>query len=345
MKTMRIGPVWRVAIAFAALMTLMAAPPARAALIAHYTFDDGNYTRTGDGMDPGAGGTPYNMTLTDVANGNTATNTSTQLSQLPIPPASGQVYGAAIQPSQPGAPGLGQSHKFWRDPSVFSLASANSTYYIPPGVVPSGAAARTITTWFRQRADITAGGSQDQLWGYGTNVAGEALNLSLEGGGLRIRHFGGNITYGSGYQFYEENPDGTPNVGADAGWHNVALRVNSGATTFADVDVFLDGMLLAVSATGGAGTGQALNTVEQDTSGAGTPGFPTHGFGIGASSELAGLSAQNGLDGWLDDFRVYDTALSDAEIGLIARIPEPASALLMILGFTGSLLAVRRRCN
>lgn len=329
---------WRGGAVLAALVALVCASQSRAALVARYTFDDDDYTRTGDGMDPGAGGTAYSMTLFDVSgNGNDATNTSTQLSQKPIPPAGPQVYGAAIDPSEPGK--VGQSHKFWRDPSDFNLDSANTTYTIAPGVVPSGADARTIATWFRQRADITAGGSQDKLWGYGTNSAGNAMDLSLEGGGLRIRHFGGNITYGTGYEFYEEDPDGTPNVGTDAGWHHVAVRVNPGATTFADVDVFLDGVQLIVSATGGGGTGVALNTIE----GTSATGFPTYGFGIGSSSERAGGSSQNGLDGWLDDFRVYVGAVSDDHILRLAGVPEPASAVLMMLGLAGGLLIVSRR--
>lgn len=330
--------VWWMAMVVSVVGTLIGVSRAQASMVAYYSFDDGDYTRTGDGMDPGAGGTPYNMTLYDLSgNGNDAINTSTQLSQLPMPPASAQVYGAAIGPGEPGK--FGQSHKFWRDPSDFDLGSSNTTYTIAPGVVPSGNAERTIATWFRQRADITAGGSQDKLWGYGTNSSGQAMDLSLEGGGLRIRHFGGNITYGSGYQFYEENPDGTPNVGTDAGWHQVTVRVNAGATTFADVDVFLDGVQLAVSATGGGGTGVSLNTVE----GTSATGYPTYGFGIGSSSERAGLSSQNGLDGWLDDFRVYDVALTDSQIRRLFVIPEPASALLMIVGLAGSLVIVSRR--
>lgn len=325
----------RRAFGFALLAGLLVASTTQAGLVARYTFDDVDTTRLGDGLDPAGGGTPYSGTLADVSgNGNDAFNNSTQLSQLPVPPASGQVYGMAIGIGEPGV--SGEAHKFWRDPSDFNLDSANTTWTIPPGVVPSGSAARTITTWFRQRADITAGSSQDKLWGYGTNTAGQAMDLSLEGGGLRIRHFGGNITWGSGYQFYEENPDGTPNLGADAGWHFVAVRVNSGATTFADVDVFLDGVQLAISGTGGGGTGVTLNTVEQSAA----TGFPGYGFGIGSSSERGGGSSQNGFDGWLDDFRVYDMALSDAAIR--SMVPEPSSVALAAIALLGAACGCRR---
>lgn len=298
---------------------------ARAGLVGRYTFDVADTVVTGDGMDPNSGGTPYNGVLNDVsANGNDATNTSTQLSQTGVIT---EVYGMAIQTGQPGV--LAESHKFFRDPSDFNLASANTTWTIAPGVVPSGSDPRTIAVWFRQEVDVTTGGSQDKLWGYGTNSSGNAIDLSLEGGGLRIRHFGGNITYGSGYDFQEG--------GANAGWHHVAVRVNSGATTFADVDVFLDGSLLAVSGTGGGGTGVAINTIE----GTSATGFPNYGFGIGDSSERAGGSSQNGFQGWLDEMRIYDMALTDAQIrGLV---PEPTSALLMFLGLAGSIFARRHR--
>lgn len=303
---------------------------AQAGLVARYTFDDVDTTVTGDGLggtngsgtpagDPN--GTPFNGTMADSSgNGNTATNTSAQLSQRPVPETNH--YGMAIRTGEPGK--FGESHKFWRDPSDFNLESANTTWTIAPGVVPSGSNERTIAVWFNQEVDVS--GSQDKLWGYGTNVGGQALDLSLEGGGLRIRHFGGNITYGSGFDF-----DGT-----DSGWHHAAVRVNAGATTFADVDVFLDGQLLAVSATGGGGTGVAINTVE----GVAASGFPTYGFGIGTSSERQGGSSQNGLQGWLDEFRAYDMALTNAQIrGLV---PEPSSAVLLVLCLTVTLTSRRK---
>ncbi len=327
---MKTGSVWRVALALVALGALTAGSSARGALVAHYTFDDVDTTKSGDG----SMNNPFNFSISDIANGNTATNVATeqQSAVVPLPGGTG-VYGTQMITGQPGV--FGQSQKFWRDPSDFNLASANGTYTIAPGVVPSGAAQRTISVWFNQEIDITSGGSQDKLWGYGTNVAGQALDLSLEGGGLRTRHFGGNITYGSGFDFQSGHADG--------GWHLATLRVNAGATTYADVDVFLDGVQLAVSATGGTGITQSINTVEQNNP---ATGFPGHGFGIGTSSERAGGSSQNGIAGLLDDMRIYDTALSDSDIKALwvaGGIPEPASAVLMILGFTGSLLAVRRR--
>jgi len=231
----------------------------------------------------------------------------------------------------PGQAGMfGESHRFWRDTSDFNLLSANGTWTVAPGVVPSGTAARTISIWFNQEIDVTAGGSQDKLWGYGTGTAGQALDLSLEGGGLRIRHFNGNITYGSGYNFAIG--------GANQGWHNATLRVNAGATTFANVDVFLDGVQLAVSAVAIAGTSQSLNTVEL-TAASGSPGY---GFGIGTQSLRSGGASQNGIQGWLDELRIYDTALSHAEI--LTLVPEPTSAALLLLGL-GSMLVARRKLS
>lgn len=306
----------------AALMGLgMLAQASQAAQVAYITFDNADTTITGDGTGDGLGGgnpsgTPFNITIADQSgNGNNAVNDSTQLSQTFSPPwpVSPAVYGAQMITGEPGK--VGESHRFTNDPSVFNRASNNATYYVEPGVVPDGADERTFSLWFRQHADIQPpyGNSQDKLFGYGTGASGEAFDVSLESGGIRIRHFGGNVTWGSGYEFYEANGDGSANLGKDAGWHHLAVRVNTGAVDFTDVDIFVDAVKLSITAESAPGAKNViLNTVEQDTSGAGVPGFPGHGFGIGDTSIVDPfLAAQNGFDGWIDEFRIFDTALTD----------------------------------
>lgn len=162
---------------------------------------------------------------------------------------------------------------------------------ISSGVIPSGNTARTFSLWFNQQAEAV----QNKLFGYGAAAAGRALDVSLEGGGIRIRHFGGNVTYGSGLDF----------SAANAGWHHVAVRVNDDATTFQDVDVFLNGNLLPISAQAGGGAEVTLDTAASI-------------FGFGTSATPGG---ELGFDGLIDEFRAYDSALSPANIRELAELP------------------------
>jgi arylsulfatase A-like enzyme len=228
------------------------------------------------GFEPG--GISGNSVTDYSGNGNTGTI---------VPSATAPVTG------EPGSPGKSIRHTAGDDPDgVVRVAS---------GVVPSGNSARTIALRF-QAASVGAG--QNKLFGYGTNAAGRAMDLGIEGGGLRIRHFGGNITYGTGLNF----------LGANAGWNHVTLRVNSGAITFAGVDVFLNGTKLTPQA-GGA------TSVTLDTAAA--------VLAIGSS---ATPQAAQGFDGWIDDFRVYGEALTDGEIATLAVAPP----LPRVLAFTAN---------
>lgn len=201
---------------------------------------------------------------------------------------------SAPTPSQGGLFGESFSFENGDDPSGYIS--------IPSGVMPSGASARTISLWFN--AQDASG--QAQLFGYGTASSGQAFLVGLEGGGIRIRHFGGNITYGSGLDF----------TGSDAGWHHLAVRVKDAASTFTDVDVFLNGNLLPVSAEGGNGSTVTLNTTAS-------------AFGLGSATTP---TAQNGFGGFLDEFQAFDSALPAANIRELAEAPPRPT----ILTFTAS---------
>lgn len=164
---------------------------------------------------------------------------------------------------------------------------------VPAAAVPSGSSPRTFSLWFNA-AGLDAN-SQNKLFGYGANSPGAGFEIGLEGSGIRLRHYGGNITYGAGFDF----------VGADAGWHHLAVRVNEGATTFADVDVFLDGSRLVIGNTAGGGIGQTLNTTSSNLGLAGTTVAPN-------PFDFAGS---------LDEFAVWDSALIIPQISTLAEPP------------------------
>lgn len=209
-----------------------------------------------------------------------------------------------------GAFAINQPGLFAQAVSFSGQDFVNSAVAIgPTGVLPAGADSRTISLWFNQ---TTLALGTNKIFGYGDELiegdvpgSGEGLDVSLEGGGIRLRFFGGNITYGSGNDF----------LGADAGWHNVAVRVNEDAATFADVDVFLDGVQQPVTASAGAGLTAVINTNDS-------------AFGIGNTS-IAENGAQTGFNGLVDRFMAFDGALSGSEIAELAVMPPPVGALLI----------------
>ncbi|MDQ8191561.1 sulfatase-like hydrolase/transferase [Roseibacillus persicicus] len=197
--------------------------------------------------------------------------------------------------SSASAPTISQSGLFEQSFGFAADDDPDGIVTIPSGVVPSGTSARTFSLWFNQSSST----GQSKLFGYGAGSAGRAFDVGLEGGGIRLRHFGGFITYGSNYDF-----DGT-----DAGWHHVAVRVNADASTFADVDVFLDGSLLTPQA--GGATAVTLDTAAAL-------------FAIGSSTTPG---AAFGFDGLIDEFRIYDSAIGGRNIAELAEAPPRPTIL------------------
>lgn len=273
---------------------LLFATTGHGALTHHYTFDNADIVGT-----KGAG---------DVVGSSDATPT-------------GANGGTGIATGLSGV--FGEAYKFTDatgGSNITDPTQVENLLRAPAGTAPFGAAERTIAVWFFRLPNGAGVSSQNKMFGYGSantdsnGSTSEALDFSTEAGGIRMRMSSGNVTYaGGGFDF----------VGADAGWHHLAVRVNSGATDYNAVDVFLDGVQLTAT----AGLGNLTDLMQ----------IPDSPFGIGGVGYDAFL--QNGFTGLLDDLRIYDNALTNTEIAALA-VPEPAS--LMLLGL-GGLVMLRRR--
>jgi len=166
-----------------------------------------------------------------------------------------------------------------------------------PGIVPSGAAERSFAAWIWPSGPSDQG--NNKIFGYGAPTAGNAFDVGYENGatqgtgspGIFLRHWGGWIQFGDNVELADQ-------------FHHLVVRVNAGASTFADVQVFVDGVELPQVAEGGGGSAQVLNTSASGFSIAGSEPTPVPGF-----------------RGVIDEFRIYDHALSAQEIAELAVRP------------------------
>jgi len=159
--------------------------------------------------------------------------------------------------------------------------STRNCVQLAAGVAPVGKTPRTFCMWFNQYQIQ----GQSKMFGYGLRSAGNAMDVAVEVGGIRIYHWGGNILYGGQFDF----------GGADVGFHHLAVRVNEGAQTFEDVDVFINGQQQVID------------------SGAATVAIDT-----GDSPVVFGCGENNAaFTGLLDEIYVYDRALTQEEIELV----------------------------
>ncbi len=181
----------------------------------------------------------------------------------------GTVVGTAVVTGVPGV---------YKQAFQFPGNGTRNCVQVAAGVAPTGAAPRTFCVWFSLEAMKT----QSKMFGYGQRSAGNAMDVAVEAGGIRIYHWGGNVLYGGGFDF----------GGTDVGFYHVAVRVNEGAQTFEDVDVFLNGQLLSIDS--GAST-VAINTLDSP-------------LVIGCGENNANYT------GLIDDFYLYDRALTQEEI-------------------------------
>ena len=261
---------------------------AHAVLVSHYTFD-----------------------IPDIS-GNTALDVVGSNDAAPT----GANGGLGVTTGHSGA--FGESFFFGGGDAIPSnVAGLESIIAAPAGTAPFGASERTIAVWFNQ----TGNNSRNKIFGYGSEDAdndattGESFDVGLEGGGVRIRTFAGQITYGTGINTL------------NSGWQHLAVRVNSGATTFADVDYFLNGVLLAPQ-----------DVADEDLTD--TIAIPDSQFGIGGTTVLGGSNFSSFI-GFLDDFRIYDNALTNGEISTLATTPLSPGLEVTVNRDTGSVNVTR----
>lgn len=167
---------------------------------------------------------------------------------------------------------------------------------------------RTVAFWMKA-ASGDAGDANATMISLGSGTGGgNRFDVRLNGDNLRLEVQGGG--------------QNTSVALADGSWHHVAIVVTDGATV-ATTQYSIDGGTL--TAFGGSGTAIAT--------------------GIGPL-RMGDSYQDDGRDfkGSLDDVRLYDTVLSQAEITALAAIPEPATLGLVAL-FGGGVLFIRRRLS
>jgi len=166
--------------------------------------------------------------------------------------------------------------------------------------------------------------------GIGGNAATTAFGmLSTSGGGTR--GFQAHTPWSDGTLYFDHGgaccsgPNRlTHGVGLTMlnGWNHIVLQVDNGAK-----EIWVNGVMENSQATGAAA-------------------IPTFSGGLMIGAEPAGTN--NGFGGRIDEFAVWDTALSADDISALAGgaatptilVPEPSSSLLVLLG---GLTVLRRR--
>ncbi len=176
-----------------------------------------------------------------------------------------------------------------------------------------GSGAKTIVTWIKSTQT-----DKRYFWGWSPDnglVPGADLRFAIEDNGkLRFEVSGGFTRYDA----LALN---------DGEWHMVAAIINAG-DGIDDVDFYIDGNIVTPTA-------NTTATITTSGTGTGTSTNPNEFFFASGGN----TTVQQWIGG-IDDFRIYDTALSDAELdGIFTAIPEPSASLIAGLG----LLALFRR--
>ena len=258
--------------AAATLAVLACASPVHAALIAHWSFDEGSGTTAANGANPAFPGT--------IAGGTVWTT---------------------------GPAGFGAALAFDGVDDQVDTTFGGIT----------GSAARTVTAWVRYPSQPTTSPNEfDAIVSWGNNSPNGSRwtfrisdSAAVVPNRLRLEIAGGGV-YG--------NTDLNDDL-----WHHVAV-VQTG-TTLGSVLLYVDGQPQTL-AYNGAGASLAINTAVS----------PTTQVRIGAS----GHATNYNITGSIDDVRMYDEVLTQAQIQAL-MVPEPSIAALS--GMALALTWRRRR--
>jgi len=202
--------------------------------------------------------------------------------------------------------------------SAGAYSSAGSGYLLTPGL-PTGSASGgnvTISTWYKASSGGNGGVVISELGAAAINSGWHDSQIEVQtNGSVKYRVWQGPTNLSSGPATFDE-------------WHNAVLRYDAGTDLLSG---FLDGVLVAQGLVGGRQV----------------PGANVF-YGIGAGD---GTNLGNGkfFDGFIDDTKFYNEALSDAAIADLFTetapgiAPEPATVSLLGLAAIGLAAFARRR--
>lgn len=190
--------------------------------------------------------------------------------------------------------------------AVLQLSGGN-TGYIHSSIGTLPGSGFTITTWVKSESWSNNRGVVQVQADPGTSVS---TTTKVIGGWVSNSGVAwGRVIDSSGTQTLPQiGPSLT--AGASADWHHLAYRGNGSI-----YEVFVDGSNVGTASIGYNGTLAPHSTL------------------------IIGRQGSETWSGLMDDFRVYDNALSNAEIFALATVPEPSSAWLL----SGALLAATKR--
>lgn len=163
---------------------------------------------------------------------------------------------------------------------------------------------------------------------YSTGTWSTTIWFSFQAGGLYQPRILSNGTIDLGLT----TTSGSPNVFA-AGWNYYGYTSPQAlnADTWYNLAAVCDGTYISMYLDG------AYVGTDSHAGGPPSPGFGTLGFG---------RNLHTGTDwfvGKIDDIRLYNRAISAAEVSEIHSIPEPSTYALLFLGGAASLWALKRR--
>lgn len=187
----------------------------------------------------------------------------------------------------------------------------------------------TIATWAKQSATATS--FFDYMFSFGLEGDNPIISLGILPDGRAYSYIESNSLGNDQRGIRTADPIG---VGAWDAWHHLALVINRDANS---AQFYVDGVAV----------GTEIRTSTLSPLGVLRTGLDlTAGSGIGTANSVR-LGSFNGTGrlpfvGLVDEFRIYGSALNQAEIQEIMAIPEPAAASLLMAGLA-VLSSLRRR--